>query len=147
MWNKIENNKDVESFMKKMQYFHDCCVKEMKYVSGSYVDEELAMYPINDCRTLRILLQRQVRYPSMIELEFCGLRKMVLCPIGEEYTSEIFEASLVYKKGLFYWCDSSENINSNRHDIDGILIISEELRWRGLDAYPGKEEVYIAREF
>ena len=53
------NNNDIEKFMKRICYFHDSCIKELKYLSGAFVDEDLAMYPVNDRRILKVAIQRQ----------------------------------------------------------------------------------------
>ncbi len=42
MWNEITNEEDLQSFMKCMYFFHDSCIKELKYISGAYVDENLS---------------------------------------------------------------------------------------------------------
>ena len=48
MWNEINNDKDLNSFMDMHYGFHDSCVKELKYISGAYVDENLSMHPIKN---------------------------------------------------------------------------------------------------
>ena len=54
MWNQIKNNDDIAKFMGKLAYFHDSCLKELKYVSGAYIEEHY-MQPINKKRTLNII--------------------------------------------------------------------------------------------
>lgn len=60
--------------MYRMGSFHDSCLKEMKYISGAYVDEELSMLPVNSKRMLSVIIQRQFENPSAIELQFVGLK-------------------------------------------------------------------------
>ena len=55
MWNQIKNNDDVADFMGKLAYFLDSCLKELKYVSGAYIEEHY-MQPINKKRTLNIII-------------------------------------------------------------------------------------------
>ena len=43
MWNTISNNRDIKQFMEIMCDFHDSCIKEMHYLSGAYVNENLAI--------------------------------------------------------------------------------------------------------
>ncbi len=43
MWHEIKNNEDITNFMESVFYFHDSCIKEIKYTSGAYVQENLAM--------------------------------------------------------------------------------------------------------
>lgn len=60
--------------MERVYDFHDSCVKEMSYISGAYVDDSLSMYPLNDRRILRVVIQRQFDENSMIEMEFQGFK-------------------------------------------------------------------------
>ena len=59
MWNEIVDEKDIQNFMNKVIFFHDSCIKELRYSSGAYVTSDLRMYPINDKRILDIIIQRQ----------------------------------------------------------------------------------------
>ena len=59
MWYEVKNAKDAMEFLNRMGFFHDSCIKEMKYYSGAFVNEDLSMHPTNDCRTLSVIIQRQ----------------------------------------------------------------------------------------
>lgn len=133
MWHEITNEKQIYDFMVLMSFFHDSCIKEMQYTSGAYVDEDLAMFPINNRRTLKVLIQRQSRMNTTIEMEFDGITHMKLFPIDESFTCEILEASLVLQDGLFYWSDSSDMKSEDISQEPGILICSSRLRWRSID--------------
>ena len=82
MWNDIRDEKTLEEFMESMDFFHDSCMKEMKYVSGAYVEEDLGMYPVNDRRILNVIIQRQYEENSMIEMEFSGMKYLQLKPVS-----------------------------------------------------------------
>lgn len=41
MWNELQNENDIRQFMERFCYLHDSCIKEMYYVSGANVDQEL----------------------------------------------------------------------------------------------------------
>ena len=43
MWNEIATQEDLASFMDTMCFFHDSCLKELKYISGAYVNEKLGI--------------------------------------------------------------------------------------------------------
>lgn len=101
MWNKISSKEDISALMNRMYSFHDSCIKEMHYISGAYTTAEKSMYPINDRRTLRVLIQSQIDSSAAIELEFSGLISLSLRPTDEKYTCEILEASLEEKDGYF----------------------------------------------
>ena len=38
MWNEVKNSNDIIEFMERLAYFHDSCLKELKYVSGAYIE-------------------------------------------------------------------------------------------------------------
>ena len=67
--------------MNRVNFFHDSCIKELKYVSGAYIEEDLSMYPLNDKRILNIIIQCQFEDVSMIEMQFIGLKclRLVCC--------------------------------------------------------------------
>ena len=66
-WNEITDENSLKEFMERVSFFHDSCIKEMHYLSGAYVNENLDMYPVNDRRILRVIIQRQYEEDSMIE--------------------------------------------------------------------------------
>ena len=39
MWYEISSEREINDFMKKINFFHDCCIKELKYSSGAYVKD------------------------------------------------------------------------------------------------------------
>ena len=84
MWETIRTSDEILRFMEKMCYFHDSCIKEMHYISGAYVGEGFAMYPLNDRRVLRMVIQRQCAKNAMIEMEFQGLKCLKLAPADED---------------------------------------------------------------
>lgn len=101
MWNEIANDNNLTDFMEKMIYFHDSCLKELKYLSGAYVGEKLSMHPVNDCRTLKVIFQRQYEENSMIEMEFKGLKYLKLSPAYED-TCEILDATMILKENCIF---------------------------------------------
>ncbi len=68
MWQEISNDREIQCFMDKVCFFHDSCIKELKYISGAYVNADLSMHPINDRRLLSVIIQRQHEDNPMIEL-------------------------------------------------------------------------------
>ena len=142
MWKTISSDNDILQFMESVYYFHDSCVKEMRYFSGAYVNDDLAMYPINDHRILRVIIQRQFESNSMIELEFQGLKSLKLLPVNERYTCEIFDSVMVMKDGDIYWCDCGDVSEADLDDYEGTLICASRLRWRSIENHMGKSEFY-----
>ena len=146
MWNDIISKNDIINFMEKVYYFHDSCIKEMKYISGSYVNEKLAMHPINDQRILDVVIQRQFEDVSMIELEFIGLKYLNLTPTNPCYTSEILDSTLIIKDNSVYWCDCGGLSESDLEEYDGTLICASRVRWRSVDGHMGKEDFYVSNK-
>ena len=145
MWHEIVNEDDLIAFMKGMYDFHDSCIKEIKYLSGAYVKKELSMYPTNDKRELKMIVQRQFENPSAIEIEFTGLNRLSLFPCDEAYTCEILDATMVFHNGCVYWCDCGGLSISDMDTYKGTLICASKVRWRKADEYIGKEEVYVRK--
>lgn len=83
MWNEIKTQKDADDLMIAFGGFHDGCLKEMKYISGEYVSENMSMLPINTKRDLSVIFQRQWKNPSTIEVLFSKLIRMNLSPRDE----------------------------------------------------------------
>ena len=131
MFREIKNQNDINKFMDKVCYFHDSCIKEMQYVSGAYVQsDDLAMYPLNDKRVLRVMIQSQLKHVRDVELEFSQLEYLKLFPIDEHYTCEILGASLFLKDGCFIFCENDDIPLEDVEDYEGIVICAKKLRWR-----------------
>lgn len=137
MWNVITED-NIQSFMKMINNFHDSCIKEMMYISGAYVDKELSMYPVNDQRLLRVILQLQNSEYSMIELEFSGLKYLKLFPVDDNYTCEIMDSSLMLKNDCVYWADCA-TLSQEDVETSSTIICASKLRWRSINGYLGKE--------
>ena len=78
MWMEIFNEKDLKKFMDNVGFFHDSCIKEIKYLSGAYVNENLSMHAVNDQRILSVIIHRQYKNNTMFEMEFRGLKYLKL---------------------------------------------------------------------
>lgn len=144
MWNEIVCKKDLDSFMNIMCGFHDSCVKEIKYISGAYVNEKLSMSPVNSQRILCVIIQRQFEDPSAIEMQFAGLKYLKLFPNGENYTCEILDASMIIKEDCIYWCDCGGLSENDIESYTGTTICASKVRWRAADEYIGEQEVYVS---
>ena len=142
MWETISSSDEISRFMEKVYYFHDSCVKEMSYISGAYVNDSLAMHPLNDRRILRVIIQRQFAEDPMIELEFQGLKYLRLFPVDESYTCEILDSAMLLKDGDIYWCDCGDVTEADLGDYKGTLICASKLRWRAIENHMGEKTFY-----
>lgn len=145
VWNLIDTQGDINTFMNQINFFHDGCIKEIKYISGSYVDKNLSIFPINNKRNLYVIIQRQCNKLSTIELLFQGICKMNLTPHNEEYDCVIHKASMEKINDMYYWADWDGFKISDIGKIDGTLIIASKISWRILDSSLGKNEIYITQ--
>ena len=142
MWEIIHTNVEILKFMESVCYFHDSCIKEISYISGAYVGENLSMHPLNDRRVLRVVIQRQYEKNSMIEMEFQGLKHLKLFPVDESYTCEILDSTMIMKDGNIYWCDCGNVPESDLDDYTGTLICASGFRWRSIENHMGEKEFY-----
>jgi hypothetical protein len=143
MWNQLITDNDIQSFMGLFGYFHDSCIKEIRYISGTYVDANLAMQPFNNKRIIDMIFQRQYKDPMVIVMRFIGIDTLHLSSYGEDYTSEILEATMFIKNGNIYWGDC-EGIENNIEDYDGTWLCATKVEWRVIDECIGKEGVFTA---
>ena len=44
MWQEIVSDSDLVNFMNEVCHFHDGCLKELHYISGAYVNDDLTIY-------------------------------------------------------------------------------------------------------
>lgn len=130
MWNEIRNEDNLIHFMKEINYFHDSCIKEAYYLSGAYVDKDLSMFPVNNRRLLKIIIQRQSAHNSIIELEFQGLKHLKLSPTDEKFTCEILSSTMIIKDGYIYWCDCDNLQEAQSNEYTGTYVCASKLRWR-----------------
>lgn len=144
MWHEINNNSDLINFMNTICFFHDSCIKEMKYLSGAYVDDDLSMFPVNDIRVLKVIVQRQFQDNSMIEMEFKGLKHLQLLPCDDSYTCEILDSTILLKDDCIYWCDCGEVSEMDFDNYRGTMICASKLRWRSIDNCMGQKEFYTS---
>ena len=140
-WNEINTSLSLENFMTTFGWFHDSCIKELKYISGAYVDINLCMNPINSMRTVKVIFQRQYKEPMVVEVEFSDLINLVLYPVDEKATCDLHGASMFIKDGKIYWYDT-DHIDSPTNKHNGTWICANKVRWRIVDEYIGEEEIY-----
>lgn len=141
----IENDDDIKELMNHFNFFHDSCIKEIKYESGSYVDRHGAMYPFADKKCAAIFFQSQSAVYRVIELRFEGLIHLNLLPRKENYDNIIFEASLIKREGVYYWSEWRGFSPDDDNDTFGTWLSAEKVSWKSLpDTFLGSDEFYAA---
>lgn len=145
MWHEINTQQELDDFRDAMYGFYDSCIKEMKYVSGAYVMDDLSMHPINEKRNLSVLIQRQFEDPSVIEMEFQGLIYIKMFPPNENFTCEMLDATMILKDTCIIWSDWGDLTEEELEIYSYTIICAAKMRWHAVDQYLGKEEAYIYR--
>ena len=145
MWNAISTEDEINNFLDLFGWFHDSCIKEIRYIGGAYVNKDLSMMPINNERTVDVVFQRQYKNPSTIILRFLGLKTLHLAPCDDNYSCEIYRAFIVSKNGHFYWTDFENAANASIEKYDGTWICADKIQWRVIDECIGKEEIFAAK--
>jgi hypothetical protein len=143
MWKEISSNEDINSFMEAHYGFHDSCLKELKYISGSYANRK-GMHPVNDLRILNVIFQGRFKDTDVIEIQFIGLNYLKLYPSDDNYTSEIHDATMILKDNYIFWCDCGSLSEDDLETYKGTTICASRVRWRAADEYIGSGEVYVS---
>lgn len=143
MWQQISDIQSIELFMQEMCFFHDSCIKEIRYISGAYVTENGWMHPVNTIRSLCVVIQRQAENHPVIELEFEKLKFLKLFPNDEKYTCEILDSTMLMHDECIYWMDCGCLTASDIESYKGTIICAEKLRWRSIDGCLGVEDYFL----
>lgn len=129
---EIKNQDDIDFLMSQYVGFHDSCIKEIKYISGSFVAEDGSMNPINNVREIEVIFQSQISKKRTLQICFEKLKMIYLEPEDESFDCVIYGASIKQFNGLFYWCNW-ENLKSEEIDKrKGTLISAKKVKWRFL---------------
>lgn len=84
--------------------FHDACVREIHAVTGHYVDDTLSM-TVDWRNTVHMLIQRQYRVFSAIELRFEEVVALRLSAPAPDWENSIKDAAFFIRDDIFYWAD------------------------------------------
>ncbi|RDU25249.1 hypothetical protein [Anaerosacchariphilus polymeriproducens] len=139
---EIKNEQDIMELMQEFNWFHDSCIKELKYLSGGYVNEDGSMYASNSIRSLSIIFQSQNARARVIELKFDLINKLNLVPSNDKYDCVIYDASLVKIDNIFYWSDWEDFKIEDINTEDGTWISGQKVSWRILKDCFGELEIY-----
>jgi len=142
-WRPLVSQADLDQLMHVFGGFHDGCIREAHIWTESFVDTGMRMSCASDLDTrLRLLIQRQWKDPSAIELLFEQVITFHLQPSPENYDSIIFGAAMLCRDGTFYWAeDSGWTPDSPKRD-DASWIAAKKLSWRDVSEWMGPDLHY-----
>lgn len=105
-WHELSTPEQIRQLMDLFGNFHDTCVREIHAATGHYVAENLSM-TVDWRTTVHMLVQRQHRNPSAIELRFTELVGLKVSPPSPNYEAIIFSAAFFLRDGILYWAENA----------------------------------------
>ena len=148
-WTQIKNQKDIDDLMEKFDYFHDSCVKEIKYTSGMYVEKEAkGMNAVNEKREVHVIVQRQWR-PYCLEMIFEKILCMGLKPQDECYDGVIYDAYITKEKDYWVWFDATDFKDDYKemYDYNNVTFVkAEKIKWRFNDELLGEDDIFVMKQ-
>jgi hypothetical protein len=148
IWNPITSQADIERLLNLFGGFHDSCLREAHVWTEHYVDSDLSMNcPGNLDTRVRLLIQRQFKEPSAIELLFEQVITFHVLPSAENYASIIFNAAILREDEIFYWADRNDWMPKNSNRYDATWVAAKKLSWRDASNWMGKQLRYGAKDF
>ena len=98
-WNEIKTQDDIIEFMKKFISFHDSCIREIRYISGTYIHEDSM---IVDTRPFMNIIFDTPIDDSSVEFELGFVDKFSI-NIDLNGALIIYDSSFIKKDDGFYW--------------------------------------------
>lgn len=124
MWNEIKSQEDIDLFMKQVLSFHDSCIRETRYISGTYIDKDGAMVMnTNPFMYIKFDTQRSSSF-TWFEFELGGIDNFSI-KINLNSTLDIYSATFFKKNDWFYWY-SDEYADENSE----YMFRCQTIRWR-----------------
>ena len=114
-WNYIFTQSDADDFMKKFAGFHDSTLETINYSET------------NGSVTANTVFDNSGWF-GIVELCFEGIQMLKIMPATENYTRELFEASLIIENESVFWADSYMEKPDNSYE--GSIIKALNLKWR-----------------
>lgn len=124
MWNEIKSQEDIDLFMKQVLSFHDSCIRETRYISGTYIDKDGAMVMnTKPFMYIKFDTQRSSNF-TWFEFELGGIDNFSI-KINLNSTLDIYSATFFKKNDWFYWY-SDEYADENSE----YMFRCQTIRWR-----------------
>lgn len=103
-WNYIESQEDIDYLMNEYSGFHDSVIKEISYISGDYVDNNSMHLSTSGSKKIKVVFNSDLA--KELEIILLAPRICHIAPGEENYTSDLFDASIVIKDYMVYFFDS-----------------------------------------
>ena len=135
LFNNISDKSSIDYLMHMFNGFHDSCIKEIRYVSGTYVDRNRAINPFDSIKTAAVIFQSQSAAIRTIEMKFEKVHRLILCPKGEDEDAIIYGASIKKYNGLLYWSSIDDAELTELESNEFTWISSEKISWTVLNDF------------
>ena len=145
MWNEISDDVKIREFLEHVNYFHDTCIKEIRYISGAWVNEDLSMHPINEINSVEIIFQCQFKDPCTMVIKFIDVDVLHLAPVNMFYTCEILDAAMFRKDDLIFWANDYSVNESNIVNYTGTWISAKRVVCKAINSCLGQDIIYRAK--
>ena len=116
-WNYILTQADADDFMKMFAGFHDSTLETINY---SESNASTIVNAIFDNRG----------WFGIVELCFEGIQMMKVVPASQNYSRELFEASLIVENESVFWADAYMEKANDLYE--GSIIRALNLKWKKL---------------
>lgn len=114
-WNYILTQTDADDFMKNFASFHDGTLEKISYSES------------NESTSVKAVFDNSGLF-GIVELCFEGIKMLKIMPATEDYTREIYEASLIIEDESVFWADCY--MEKEDLSYEGSIIKALNLKWR-----------------
>jgi hypothetical protein len=124
-WNYIESKEDINKLMEIFHGFHDSVLRNLNYESGSGKDAKgnMSLYNLRQVSMIFDSL-----WSNSIEFVFEGVLALNLRPAKDNYTSELYSATIMLKDETILFYD--DDVISEDEMYEGTWINALGMRWR-----------------
>jgi hypothetical protein len=140
-WTQLNTGSRIAELMQFFGNFHDGCIREIHLATRHSVDSELSMN-VDWRTTIYMLIQRQQRNPSAIELRLEEVVGLNFYPPQPDRESIIFHAACLLREGIFYWADDADWQPESREPGDCAWVTARRAWWRDASDWMGPELRY-----
>ena len=140
-WQELDTPDQIHHLMGLFGNFHDGCVREIHVSTGHSVAENLSM-TVDWRTTVHMLIQRQFRNPSAIELRFTEVVDLRVSPPSPNYEAIIFSAACFLRHRILYWAENASWSPDSADRDQWTWIAARRAWWRAASEWMGPDLRY-----
>lgn len=128
-WKYVYSQEDIEHLMKEFSGFHDSVLVSANYISGAGKSSD-GMYICDHVRQVEIRFDSE--WAKSITIVFEGVLSFNLYPAKDNYSSELFEATILREDETIYFYTA--DVTDIDESYDETWINSLGMRWKFIDS-------------